>query len=271
MRLMTLNIHSLMTEDNSEKYRNFVDFLAKMRPDVVALQEVSQTIGASPMPHPEGLTECGRIPLKADNLCCHLIRELRTRGMHYHCAWLGIKCGYGKYDEGIAVLSRFPIAETKVLTVSRTDAYDNWKTRKILGIRTESLPDMWFFSVHYSWWNDAEEPMQAQWERTLAQLPDCRLWLMGDFNNPAECRGEGYDAILASGFYDTYHLAGTRSGSITATAATDGWHGHSAEGMRIDMILTNRECRVTESKVVCNGENGAVVSDHFGVMIEVML
>ena len=44
MRLMTLNIHSLIMEDNSEKYRNFVYFLEKMRPDVVALQEVSQTI-----------------------------------------------------------------------------------------------------------------------------------------------------------------------------------------------------------------------------------
>ena len=41
---------------------------------------------------------------------------------------------------------------------SKTDDYENWKTRRILGIQPEGSSD-WFFTVHMGWWNDDEEPL----------------------------------------------------------------------------------------------------------------
>ena len=44
---------------------------------------------------------------------------------------------------------------------SKTDDYENWKTRRILGIQPEGSSD-WFFTVHMGWWNDEEEPFVDQ-------------------------------------------------------------------------------------------------------------
>ena len=57
------------------------------------------------------------------------------------------KYGYGKYDEGMALLSKKPIMRVKQFLISQTDDYDNWKTRKILGMQTEGSDDI-FFTVH---------------------------------------------------------------------------------------------------------------------------
>lgn len=68
--------------------------------------------------------------------------------MFMFCALL-MKCGYDKFDKGIAVMSRSPIIETQTVLVSGVDDYADWITRKLLGIRIEADPDEWFFSVHY--------------------------------------------------------------------------------------------------------------------------
>ena len=46
--------------------------------------------------------------------------------------------GYGIYDEGLAVLSRSPILGTSQFYITGIRDYENWKTRKILGINTRT-------------------------------------------------------------------------------------------------------------------------------------
>ena len=41
------------------------------------------------------------------------------------------------------------------------------------------------------------------------------------------------------------------------------------DAKRLDYIFCNTQKKVKSSKVVCNGKNYPVVSDHYGVMIEV--
>ena len=82
-----------------------------------------------------------------------------------------VKQGYGKYDEGLAIFSRRPIRETDFFTVSRQDAFDNWKTRKILGASV--LLDGqtgWFYDVHLGWWEDEEEPSREQIKRLQGHI-----------------------------------------------------------------------------------------------------
>lgn len=41
------------------------------------------------------------------------------------------------------------------------------------------------------------------------------------------------------------------------------------DAKRLDYIFCNTQEKVKSSQVVCNGKNYPVVSDHYGVMIEV--
>lgn len=269
MKLLTLNTHSLVEGDNAEKLMAFANAVAEHQPEIIALQEVNQTAAATAVSGElRGYFPCTEnATVRSDNHAYRASELLRKRGLVYHWSWLPIKSGYDIYDEGVAVMSRSPILETDVLQVSETSEYDNWKTRKILGIRTEALPDEWFFSAHYGWWNDAEEPFREQWIRTAKYMTRYdSVWLMGDFNAPADVRGEGYDLMKRSYWQDSFDLAEHKDSGITVPSSIDGWKGVNS-GMRIDQIWCNKKVVVTNSEVVFNGRNYPVISDHYGVMI----
>ena len=240
MKLMTLNTHSLVEEHYSEKLETFVQAVSEEQPDIIALQEVNQTITEMPVKIAQGYIPCAEgITIRQDNHIYHATEMLKSRGICYFWTWLPLKKGYDKYDEGIALMSRSPILETEIVQTSAINDYNNWKTRKILGIRTEAAPEEWFFSVHYGWWDDPDEPFQGQWQRTKDALTDhSRMWLMGDFNSPAEVRGEGYDMIRNDGWHDCYLLAKEKYCGITVGKVIDGWKdiSTSSDGMRIDQI-----------------------------------
>ncbi len=268
MKLLTLNTHSLVEENYPEKLKIFSEAIASEKPDIIALQEVNQSISSPEVPACKlmDFTSCGEIPVKTDNHAYNAVKMLSEREIDYCWTWLGIKEGYGKYEEGIALLSRSGISETDILTVSRINDRRNWKTRKIVGIRTGG---QWFYSVHTGWWNDEEEPFQSQWKKLAVHLPrSCRVWLMGDFNSPAHVRGKGYDMIKNDGWYDSFTFAENKDSGITVSKVIDGWKERmSPQGMRIDHIWCSEMAEIATSQVIFNGSNYPVVSDHYGVII----
>ena len=237
------------------------------------MQEVNQTIAETQVDViSEGYVPCvENIVIRKDNHVYKAAELLEGAGVKYYWTWLPLKKGYDKYDEGIALMSRSRIIETDVVRISETDDYNNWKTRKIIGIRTEAAPDEWFFSVHYGWWDDLDEPFQNQWQKTAEYMKKySRVWLMGDFNSPAEVRNEGYDIINSGGWYDSYTLAKTRDNGITVGKVIDGWRDKvsGTDGMRIDQIWCSQKAEIASSEVIFNGANKPVVSDHYGVVAE---
>ena len=273
MKLLTLNTHSLVEDNYSTKLDAFVSAIAEQRPDIIALQEVNQTIAETQVDViSEGYVPCvENIVIRKDNHVYKAAELLEGAGVKYYWTWLPLKKGYNKYDEGIALMSRSRIIETDVVRISETDDYNNWKTRKIIGIRTEAAPDEWFFSVHYGWWDDLDEPFQNQWQKTAEYMKKySRVWLMGDFNSPAEVRNEGYDIINSGGWYDSYTLARTRDNGITVGKVIDGWRDKvsGTDGMRIDQIWCSQKSEIASSEVIFNGANKPVVSDHYGVVAE---
>ena len=273
MKLLTLNTHSLVEDNYSTKLDAFVSAIAEQRPDIIALQEVNQTIAETQVDViSEGYVPCvENIVIRKDNHVYKAAELLEGAGVKYYWTWLPLKKGYDKYDEGIALMSRSRIIETDVVRISETDDYNNWKTRKIIGIRTEAAPDEWFFSVHYGWWDDLDEPFQNQWQKTVEYMKKySRVWLMGDFNSPAEVRNEGYDMINSGGWYDSYTLAKTRDNGITVGKVIDGWCDKvsGTDGMRIDQIWCSQKAEIASSEVIFNGANKPVVSDHYGVAAE---
>lgn len=269
MKLLTLNTHSLIEQNYGEKLTAFAEFAAKEKPDIIALQEANQSASEAPLTKDMlfGYTSCAdEVAVREDNHAYNAVRLLRERGVLYNWTYVPIKNGYGMFDEGLAVMSRFPIEDTVVFTVSDKDDYRDWKTRKIVGIKANGE---WFFSVHYGWWDD-NDPFSAQWLKTLDAIKSfAKVWLMGDFNNPAEIRSEGYDLVKASGFYDSYELAEEKDGGITVGGVIDGWRGREidANGIRIDQIWCSYKAEILKSGVVFNGEFSPVISDHFGVLV----
>ena len=277
MKILTLNTHSLQEENYEEKLGFFLEFILREQPDLIALQEVNQSADAAVVHDFSGMVKLPgcEIPLKEDNHALRIARQLEAEGFCVSWVYLPIKLGYGKYDEGVAILSLGrPIRSTDVFPISRVKDYQNWRTRAVLGVQVEGHPD-WFYTVHMGWWDDAEEPFLNQWKTLNACLTTRNLysavWLMGDFNAPALVRDQSYDTIAASGWYDTYHTARIKDRGFTVPGVIDGWRERLKDvdipGMRLDHIWCSKNRKVLSSEVIFNGTNYPIVSDHFGVMV----
>lgn len=259
MKLLTINTHSLIEDDYRKKLDIFVDAIYRIRPDIITMQEVNQTINA-PI-----ICLGDEYNIRRDNHVYAVCKHLAIMGLDYSCIWRGIKNGYKKFDEGIAVMSRLPIKETKSFIISKTHDSKNWRLRRVLGVRTGND---WFYSVHMGRFDDTEEPFINQWQNFVSEVSQTeRVWAMGDFNCDDE--SDGYKAVINSGWYDTYKLAEEKDRGITIRGNIDGWRDGDIGSMRIDYIFCNKKIPVKSSQVIFNGDNERVISDHFGVLVEV--
>ena len=64
-------------------------------------------------------------------------------------------------------------------------------------------------------------------------------------------------------------IAEEKDSGITVKGTIDGWK-ECSEDKRLDLILSNKEIKVKDSRVIFNREND-IVSDHFGVEINIIL
>lgn len=275
MKLLTCNTHSIVEKDYEEKLSYFNKWLAKEEYDIVALQEVNQTHESKKI-NIDGLK--GYVPsgegiiIREDNHIMRVVNSLQAQGKEYYWTWTPIKLGYGKYDEGIGIISKHKPKEIREFYLTKSKSYTNWKVRKVIGIKVEiEGKERWFFSVHTGWWNDEEENFKDQLRKLNRELSfvDEDIYLMGDFNNPYQIENEGYDEILNSGWYDTYDLAEEKDDGITVSGLIDGWkENKNLKEMRIDFIFKTNNKKVKRSRVIFNGKVGEVVSDHFAVEVE---
>src|SRR5690625_3035716 len=121
---------------------------------------------------------------------------------------------------------------------------------------------------HLGWWDDKEEDYRVKVDRLLDQVEQDKhpLLLLGDFNVPDQKKDEGYDYLLSKGLYNTHQLARERIGENTIIADIAGWDGNK-QGLKIDYIFANRHADISKSRIVFNGIDGPIISDHFGVEV----
>lgn len=281
MKLLTLNTHSLQEENYPQKLEQFVQTICQERPDIIALQEVNQSINAAVAEQKflKGYVPCANneVPIRKDNHAAQVAFRLYENGIACSWTWISAKIGYGIYDEGMALLClNGEIVQTDSFFISECQDYQYWKTRKVLGVQISGCED-WFYTVHMGWWKDEQEPFLAQWKRfenALKQKCDtATVWLMGDFNSPAEIKEQGYDVIKNSGWHDSYVIAEQKDKGTTVEGSIDGWkeYKHNEQklkGMRMDYIWCNKIIPIKCSKVMFNGIKQPKVSDHYGVCIE---
>ena len=263
MKLLTLNTHSLMEKDYERKLDAFVDAIVKNKPEIIALQEVMQPKNANEAHFRGEMYTIGKIPAKEGNHAVNDLNKLKEKGLDYKLVWHGFKEAYNDYDEGLCILTNQEILGVKELMLTKFEDYNSFKTRKAIAIK---INDEWFYCVHFGWWDDEKSPFSDEWKSLLIKTKrNEKTWLLGDFNIDAKEQNEAYN-LIKNDFYDTYLLAKDKDDGISVKGKIDGWEKNSKD-KRIDYIFTNRNVPIISSKIIFNGENGEIISDHYGVMV----
>lgn len=262
MKLLTLNCHSWQEDNQLQKIRIIANEIKEKSYDVIALQEVSQLIDE----------KSTNTKVNSDNYCLILLNELDKLGINdYKMVWDFSHIGFAVYKEGLSLLTKHAIVQESSFFISKNEDTNNWKTRKIVGATiniNNKLMD--FYSCHLGWWNDEDEPFREQVDRLFKNIPfDKPTFFMGDFNNDAFIKDEGYDYVLSKRMYDTFHLTEEKDEGITIKGKIHGWDKNERD-MRIDLVLVNQKMSVISSRVIFNNKNKPIVSDHYGVEVNIL-
>ena len=263
MKILTLNVHAWIEENQLEKIDILARTIAEKQYDVIALQEVNQIMSEKIV----------YADIKEDNygwVLLNKIAEYTDTEYYYH--WSNSHIGYGKYDEGIGILTKHKLVNTDDFYCTYSQSVRSISSRKIISAEINyNGENVEFYSCHMNLPNCETEKMSDNLKTILNRNPKKILKiLMGDFNTDAINNKIDYDIILSEGLYDTYNMAEKKDDGITVNKNIDGWKDSKNE-MRIDYVFANKEIKVKESKVIFNGENYPVVSDHYGIEVEIDL
>lgn len=172
MKLLTLNCHSWQEENQIEKIQYLAKVIQEEEYDVIALQEVSQSIQAENV--------CGN--KKKDNFGLLLLEELKALHVKdYNITWDFSHIGYDVYEEGLAIITKHNIIKEDTFFISENEDTTYWKTRKIVSTTIAyNGKDITFYSCHLGWWNDEEESFKGQVDRLMERVDRNKLaFLMG--------------------------------------------------------------------------------------------
>lgn len=267
MKVLTLNTHSWLEENQLEKCKMIAQEIATGDYDIIALQEVNQTIAAQTIV-PDGLY-CPTdtlVEIKEDNFALRLVEELQLLDCDYYWSWTYSHVGYDIYHEGNALLSKQPIIAKEYLASQDTDVWDHTTRKNLSGVTEADGQIVQVVSCHFSWWQDGK--FAYEWQQTeafLAERADTLL-ILGDFNNDAA--SSGHQLVLDSSLQlqDSFLTATETIGEASVVKAIDGWQDNR-EALRIDYVFASNDLQATEYEVVFDGTRTPIVSDHFGIKV----
>lgn len=273
MNLLTLNTHSWLEDEAERKLQQLVEKIVEADYDIIALQEVNQLVESAVVSQSDLVNFCsvsGQKSIHEDNFAYCLIKKLAMEGRSYYWSWDMSHIGYDIYEEGNALLSKNPLT-SEAMIVSETSNYQDYRTRKLLiGNTLFQGKEICVVSTHLSWWQDKNSGFAFEWQQLEQRLltENKPLFLLGDFNNPAQ--EAGYLLVEKSplAIIDSYSIAKTKNGEATVEQAIDGWKENTRK-LRIDYIFVPETSIVYSHQIVFDGENAPIISDHFGIEIEI--
>lgn len=263
LRVLTLNLHCWQEVDAEDKLHRVAASIAELQPEIVLLQEVAQHVDAPIIGTRDGET------IRADNAAVLIAETLmREYEEHYDWRWFFAHVGFDVWEEGVAMLSRLPIAECEGWYVS--DTHHAWNARRLLvgEVRVEPRLPITIGNGHFSWWTDPDEPFARQFDRADAILRR-RMQdglFVGDFNVRDD--EPGYAYMMASGAWTDAHAAALAPLPPSGTFPGDiaGWEG--ADAGRIDYVLSRGPRLTPITARVLFDTPETRVSDHFGLLVD---
>lgn len=243
LRILTLNLHCYQEDRQDEKFSQIAQAIRDLQIDVVCLQEVGE-------PWNEGRGDWRANAAK-------LIGERLGEPFSLHTDWSHL--GFGRYREGVAILSRYPFLARDARYVSSSqNAHDIHARKVVMGqIHVPYFGVINVFCVHLSWWeNGFPEQFEnlRRWADSKAAANVAATFLCGDFNNAVNT--EGYRHLIRD--YEDQFLK-----------ADPGRHNPS-DDRRIDFVLmrSGGTFQVQSACRVFTEADYGRVSDHEGYWVE---
>ncbi len=253
LKILTLNLHCFAEKGIPENQGKIANKILEHDIDVILLQEVAQTQNE----------EAAYDSVKKDNYGLRLLNLLHETNKEYLFYYEPIKDSFCTLDEGLGIISKYPLIFKNSKFISKTRDYKNWKTRKVMiyELPCDVLP-IHFATTHFGW-SDGYEVFEEQFDLASIELLNEKLSILaGDFNIREDSKE--YQHIINSGWHDAFK--GDKDFFHRPT-----FHGdESTEGkrVRLDYVMTNKPVNVKHKEIFFQ-ENR--VSDHMGVYVEIDL
>lgn len=260
MKLLTLNLNTYQEEHQLEKFRHLAQTIVDEAIDIICFCEVGQSFMSNQVNQ-----YC-----REDNavlLICSYVNEI-LGSKTYHYVWDISHYGFKIYEEGVAIMSRYPIKDVKSRYISETHNIFTYKSRKIVKATLEiddALVDV--YSCQLGWVDDKEDPFSNQFENLhqwVTEMGEHPVILAGDFSN--DVRTEAYKQVIDAGYCDAY-VEGNPNGMYDETFIYPSGYELNASPLRLDYVFTkNLNFHVKESKRLFTECD--CISDHTGVLVE---
>ena len=276
LKVLTVNLHTyqeLRLADHPTRQAFFdayeeivdrvVDGIVALDADVICLQEVAQLAEMPVMERHYGKT------IRQYNMAAWIAQKLgKAKQRPYHFFWDWSHYGWNIWEEGVAVISKYPLLQTESRYVSSDNRPDNTHARKIVFAQVEipGLGKVNVYSGHLDGWDDG----------FATQMDSCKGWirdknradvtasiLAGDFNTPAQGRGYAHlqdRKVDSASYLDCF----AQVNPMQSTLSTCGDCG------RIDYVLLRSDqpsLKTTSGQRVFTKERLGLVSDHCGIFV----
>jgi maltose 6'-phosphate phosphatase len=273
--VLTLNLHTYQESRQSEKLQMIADVIGKMNIDFIAFQECAQNRSAAIA---EGI-------IREDNMARIICERIFQKyQVSYDFVWNWSHYGWDVWEEGVAVLSRFPVTLSEDRYISTDKSTGSITSRKVIYAACQSPHGVFnMFSVHTHWRltvNDEEQDSQVNNIKSMvlekeSSSPDAFSIVCGDFNgNPTSDYpwSEGYNTMMRTGEYTDTFLTIYPDGNQKPAQSIYNTIGGTLPG-RIDYIFlkTDSRLQVMDSQIIFTPGAVGMVSDHFGVISKVRI
>lgn len=263
MKLMVLNLNTYQEDNQIKKFNHIASKIVEEQIDVICFCEAGQTF-MSPR-----VDEYVRQDNAVKLICDEVNRILGDKV--YQFVWDLSHYGFKIYEEGIAIMSKYPLKDVASQYVSNTHDIFTFKSRKIVkATLTYKNKDIDIFSCQLGWSDDKYEPFDQQFIRLDAWVKESAtssfVLLAGDFSNDVSTAA--YQQIIDAGYHDQY-LLGKKDGLNDETFIyPQGYESSSPKkALRLDYIFaTNNAYPVKNATRFFQGDDR--VSDHMAVMVE---
>ena len=250
MNLLSLNLHSYQEKNAYAKLAMVADAIINQKIDVICLCECAQSI----------LAKTIKGEIKANN-AAYIIQQLiqERSGLHYELRYTTTHISYLGYEEGLAILSIYPVHCDFNFFISKQRHYLSNKSRKalqvILNIDEQQIA---IYNAHFGF--DTKNKFIDQFHRihTYISFFNYPTIISGDFN--IDSKSQEYYEMMQYGYQDCSSLNEQSKHEPT-------WFQGKAKG-HLDYILTETKIRLLDYSSMFIHQR---VSDHLGVCASLQL
>ncbi|MGC8901786.1 MAG: endonuclease/exonuclease/phosphatase family protein [Fervidobacterium sp.] len=243
--------------------QTIADFITMKDVDFAFFQEAGQHVDDRRIEEKLGVN------IKKSNYVKILTDIMLEDGKQYDYAWDFSHHGFGIWEEGLGIVSKYEIVGFGSRYVSNTSDAENFTSRRI--VRVSVILNARIFDLycaHFNWQSAGFEQEFIKLLSWIEERKNDNFIIAGDFNVPSS--SQAYKIIenarvLGERLIDCWKVSNPQNPDAPT------FKGDSLEGQsRIDYILIPERFQPKHCEIVLKEKvNGLNISDHFGLFCEI--